>query len=73
MAPIHQSRGLVIDFFYFVLFLIEFFNLSTQLYLAENGNEKLLSSLYNYSDITNLEWRTHSVTLIGDSPSTLSV
>jgi len=33
--------------------------INSQLYLNENGNERLLTSLSNYSDIKNQNWVTY--------------
>lgn len=41
--------------------------------MSNNGNERLLISLYNYSSITNGVWRSQSVLLEGESASNVSV
>lgn len=41
--------------------------------MSNNGNERLLISLYNYSSITNGIWRSQSVLLEGEPASNVSV
>ena len=41
--------------------------------MANNGNERLLVSLHNYSNSTNVIWRSQSVPLDGQSSSNISV
>jgi len=41
--------------------------------MANNGNERLLVSLHNYSNNTNVIWRSQSVPLDGQSSSNISV
>ncbi len=60
----YQKDGLCLN----VNYLID-----VQLYLARNGNEGLLSNLYEHSHINNRVWQSQTVSITDDSSSNLTV